>query len=388
MSDIKINESFSRIITKINEFDRVLGGGILTNSVILLSGNPGIGKSTLLLQIACSICDQIKILYISTEETEIQIKLRLMRLKNSKTNWSIVQETNFQIIINTIEAHKFEFVIIDSLQNMIIEEYDSFSGHLQKLKEMMHLLVNHAKEKEYTLIITGHVTKDGAIAGPKILEHLVDTVLYFQGEEDSSLRILRSTKNRFGSTEEVGFFTMTKHGIEECVNPQEFFLENSKPAVGSALTWINEGSRPFLIEIQTLINKTRNNNPQRIINGLDNKQFLLLCAVLEKYLKIPLYEYDIFSKVAQNYKIKSPHADLAILMSILSSYANHAYSKKTIYHGEVSLSGQITSKYNIPEKLPLEKYKIEEIITSKNSIESVTIDIKELDTIFQIPTLF
>jgi DNA repair protein RadA/Sms len=388
IENINISQHSIRITTGILEFDRVLGGGILENSVIFLSGHPGIGKSTFLLQLVCALSDKKKIIYISTEESEEQIKLRLLRIENKKTNWDIVQETHFEIIINTIEIHKPELVIIDSLQNMVVEDADGFSGHIQKLKEMMQILVDHAKKNRYIIIITGHVTKDGSIAGPKLLEHLVDTVLYFQAEEDSPLRILRSTKNRFGSIDEVGFFTMTKTGMQECQNPQEFFIENNKPAIGSALTWIEEGSRPFLIEIQTLLNKTRNNTPQRIIHGLDNKQFLLLCAVLEKYLKIPLYEYDIFSKVAGNYKIKSPHADLAIIMSILSSYANHHYIKKIVYHGEISLSGRITTKYSISDKLPLEKYGIEELITAKGYPKECIISKLELDTIFQIPALF
>lgn len=388
MDMINVTERGSRIVTGILEFDRVLGGGILQDSVILLSGNPGIGKSTFLLQLVCAISDKQKILYISTEESESQIKLRLLRLENQKTNWSIIQETNFEIIINTIESYQPGLVIIDSLQNMIIDQSEGFSGHIQKLKEMMQIIVDHAKKNHYIIIITGHVTKDGAIAGPKLLEHLVDTVLYFQAEEDSPLRILRSTKNRFGSIEEVGFFIMTKTGMQECQNPQEIFIENNKPAVGSALTWIEEGSRPFLIEIQTLLNKTRNNTPQRVIHGLDNKQFLLLCAVLEKYLKIPLYEYDIFSKVAGNYKIKSSHADLAIIMSILSSYANHHYVKKIVYHGEISLSGRISTKYGISDKLPLKKYGIEELITAKGYLKECAISKLELETIFEIPTLF
>jgi DNA repair protein RadA/Sms len=388
IDSINITQHAVRIATGISEFDRVAGGGILENSVILLSGNPGIGKSTFLLQLVCAISDKKKILYISTEESQEQIKLRLLRLENKTTNWHITQETNFEIIINTIAVYKPELVIIDSLQNMIIDETEGFSGHIQKLKEMMQILVDHAKKNRYIIIITGHVTKDGSIAGPKLLEHLVDTVLYFQAEEDSPLRILRSTKNRFGSIDEVGFFVMTKTGMQECKNPQEIFIENNKPAIGSALTWIEEGSRPFLIEIQTLLNKTRNNTPQRVIHGLDNKQFLLLCAVLEKYLKIPLYEYDIFSKVAGNYKIKSSHADLAIIMSILSSYANHHYIKKTVYHGEISLSGKITTKYSISDKLPLEKYGIEELITAKGYPKSCTICKLELDTIFEIPSLF
>jgi DNA repair protein RadA/Sms len=309
-------------------------------------------------------------------------------LEHQNTNWHILQEINFEVIINTIEAHTPDVVIIDSLQNMMLNDQEHFGGQIQRLKDIMHTLVEHAKKHLYVIIITGHVTKDGAIAGPKVLEHLVDTVLYFQAEEDSPLRMLRSTKNRFGSIEEVGFFTMSPSGMKECKDPQEFFLENSKPAIGSALTWITEGTRPFLIEIQTLLNKTRTNNPQRIIHGLDNKQFLLLCAVLEKYLKIPLYEYDIFSKVAGNYKIKSPHTDLAIAMSILSSYSNHPYHKKTIYHGEISLSGSITSKYTIPEKLPLEKYGIEELITAKGYQKEIKITKKELETIFDIPGLF
>ncbi len=388
MSEISVIESNSRFITGISEFDRVLGGGILQDSVILLSGNPGIGKSTFLLQLVCALSDKIKILYISTEESEQQIKLRLLRLENQKSNWAIVQETDFEVIINTIELYRPSLVVIDSLQNMIISQEGGFSGHIQKLKEMMQVLVDHAKKNHYIIIITGHVTKDGAIAGPKLLEHLVDTVLYFQAEEDSPLRILRSTKNRFGSIDEVGFFIMTKSGMQECQNPQEIFIENNKPAVGSSLTWIEEGSRPFLIEIQTLLNKTRSNTPQRVIHGLDNKQFLLLCAVLEKYLKIPLYEYDIFSKVAGNYKIKSPHADLAIVMSILSSYANHHYIKKIVYHGEISLSGRITAKYGISDKLPLEKYAIEELITAKGYLKNSVISKLELDSIFEIPSLF
>lgn len=385
---ITIEKKSKRIITQISEFDRVLGGGILPDSVILLSGNPGIGKSTFLLQVVCSLSDSYKILYVSTEESEEQIKLRLLRLTNQKLNWYILQETNFEVILQTIVEQKLDIVILDSLQNLTMHT-DSLLNHIQRIKEVTQKLVEHAKENKYVLLMTGHVTKDGEIAGPKALEHLVDTVLYFEADESSNLRILRSTKNRFGAIDEVGFFQMTENGMQECKNPQEIFIENNKPNIGSALTWTKEGSRSFLIEIQTLLISSRNHSPQRTIQGIEHKQFLLLCAVIEKYLKIPLFEFDIFSKVTGNFKFRDSHGDLAIIISILSSYLNKILKNKTVFHGEVNLSGNVLAKYTIPKKLPLEKYGINTVITGKTIEENdIHAEKKVIQSIYQIINLF
>jgi DNA repair protein RadA/Sms len=388
IKDVNVN-SYSRLVTGINELDTVLGGGLLKDSVIFLAGTPGVGKSTFLLEIMNKISVLIKALYITTEESMSQIKLRFNRLGNAAlSNWDLYQETKFESIIACIEMHRPELLVIDSLQNIILD--NQFTGcHIQQLKHILHTLVEHAKKNHYILIITGHVTKDGIIAGPKVLEHLVDVVLYLEVLEDSPLRILRSTKNRFGSINEVGFFQIAENGFLEFDNPQEMFIENMSPAIGSALTWIEEGSRPFLIEIQTLLNKTRSSNPCRITHGIDNKQYVLLCAVVEKYLKIPLYEYDIFTKITHNYSIKTAHADLAIIIALLSSYYNYKFEKKLLYHGEVCLSGKVNAKYGISKKLPLDRYGFNGIIQPScchNVCESIPV--YKLDSIYQVLNLF
>lgn len=389
IKDVNCNQNYFRILTGIGEFDTVMGGGILADSVILLSGSPGIGKSTLLLEIVCRVAKQKRVLYISTEESESQIKIRLDRLEYKNQNWYICQETLFEIILSTISSFDCDMVVIDSLGNIKFDK--EYSGcHIQQIKNILHTLVEHAKENHYILFITGHVTKDGEIAGPKVLEHLVDVVLYLEVLEESSVRILRTTKNRFGSTNEVGFLEMTEKGLLEYTNPQDIFIENNVPAIGSALTWMIEGSRSFLIEIQTLLNKTRNNTPIRVTYGIDNKQFILLCAVIEKYLKIPLYEFDIFSKIAHNYKMKLPHIDLAIVISILSSYYNQKINNRILYHGEVCLSGRINAKYNINEKLPILKYGINKIVSGvfSEGDKKNTVDIVIINSIYQIVALF
>lgn len=381
--------TYQRIKTNINELDTVLGGGLLQDSVIFLAGTPGVGKSTFLIEIANRLSKTINILYIATEESISQIKLRFDRLQSANAGiWNIVQETNFENILEIINQQNIDMVIIDSLQNIVLD--NQFTGcHIQQLKHILHTFVEQAKKNHFIMVITGHVTKDGIIAGPKVLEHLVDVVLYLEVLEDSPLRILRTTKNRFGSSNEVGFFQISDKGFLEFDNPQEMFIENITPAIGSALTWIEEGSRPFLIEIQTLLNKTKFGNPCRITHGIDNKQFILLCAVIEKYLKIPLYEYDIFTKITHNYCIKTAHADLAIIVSLLSSYYCYKFDKKLIYHGEVCLSGKINAKYGISKKLPLDKYGFNGIIQPsccQNNYE--TIPLYKIDSIYQTLTLF
>lgn len=388
ISSINTNSSMERIITNIHEFDRVVGGGLVLDSVTLLCGQPGVGKSTFLLELVIALSEFYLVLYISTEESEGQIKARFERLNKKKEQWFILQENDFYLIIKAIENVSPRVVILDSLQNVLVEEND-FGNSIQKLRFFMHSLVNHAKKNGYVLLVTGHITKEGFLAGPKVLEHLVDTVLYLESFEQSNLRILRSTKNRFGSIDESGFFIMQSDGLRSYENPQEIFLENSLPAIGSALTWISEGSRPFLVEVQTLLNFTKSNTPQRVMYGVDSKQFLLLCAVLEKYLKIPLYQFDIFCKVVSNYKIKDPHIDLAITSSIVSSYQKKAAKKKILFHGEVNLSGNIVSKYDIPVSLDWKKYGIENVY--KGQSNKIDYDKKNnaiLHSIYEILKIF
>lgn len=360
MEDVLIEKKHEPVRTCIGEFDRVLGGGLVPSSVILLVGNPGIGKSTFLLHIVSALSDSKKILYIATEEDEVQIKVRLLRLHNKKLNWFIVQQTDFDLILETILIEQPEIVIIDSLQNINFAS-DLLANQIQKIKTVTQKLVEDAKTKKYTLIFTGHVTKEGEIAGPKTVEHLVDTVLYFDAEHGSNLRILRSTKNRFGPIDEVGFFLMTEHGIVECQNPQEIFIEQSEPTIGAALTWIKEGSREFLVEIQTLLVPAKGHTPQRVVQGVEHKQFLLLCAIIEKYLHIPLYDFDIFFKIRGNIKSKETHIDMSIVASILSSYFHKTTKQKVVYSGEINLSGNVTTK-NLPKKIPFKKYGIDAMV--------------------------
>lgn len=393
LSEINANNENSKIITSYFEFNRVLGGGIVENSVILLSGTPGIGKSTFLLNISNNISNKKKVLYISTEESILQIKLRANRLNIEKKdtnyeNFLISQETSFEAICNLIENIKPDIVIIDSLQNIIFEEC-FLTNFIGKLKEVAHALVEHSRKYLYTLIITGHVTKDGTIAGPKALEHLVDVVLYFEGEENSDIRILQSSKNRFGSTDEIGFFIMTNEGIKEHPNPQNLLLENIKPTIGSALTWHSEGSRVFLIEIQSLLNKSKNPNVQRVINGIDHKQLILICAILEKYLKIPLYEFDIFCKIFGNIKVKNTNIDFALAYSLLSSYFNKITKDLSIFYGEISLSGNISSRKNIPKQLSLNAFGIKTIFSAEKK-DKIFEDINyiNIESIYSINKIF
>lgn len=377
ISSIKIENEKIRLKTNILEFDRVLGGGIVDNSVILISGMPGIGKSTLLMKVCEAISKKFTVLYITSEESISQIKLRANRLGiKDNENFYLVQETDFESICSCIEIIKPNLVILDSLQNMTFET-SFLTNHIGKIKEAMHGLINHSRNNGYSLITTGHVTKDGTIAGPKSLEHLVDVVLYFEGEENSNNRILQTTKNRFGATDEIGFFIMTDKGIEENTNPQKCLIEHSKPTIGASLTWFTEGTRPFIIEIQALLNQTKNTNPQRVINGIDHKQLILVCAVLEKYLRMPLYEFDIFCKVSGNLKVKNSNTDLALAAAIMSSYLNKPLKNMILFSGEIGLSGNINSKLSIPKNLSSEQYGIEIIVSAESNIENNKNNIKE-----------
>lgn len=340
ISEIKMEKTV-RITTGIGELDRVLGGGIVPGSVILLAGEPGVGKSTLLLTIAAKVGG----LYVSGEESAEQIKIRAERLRIANKELRIMTETDVDYINEIIKEEKPGVVIIDSIQTMETEEMTGASGSVGQVRECALRFQKTAKKLGSALFIIGHVTKDGAIAGPKVLEHLVDTVLYFEGERYQNLRILRATKNRYGATDEVGIFEMRDSGMEEVKNPSEIFLgESASPKqekIGSCIVCTLEGNRPLFVEIQALVVPTSIPVPRRIVSGVDYNRVQLICAIIQKYLRIPLYSSDVFVSTSGGIKITEPGADLGIVLAIASSYKNKVFSKKTCAIGELSLLGEI-----------------------------------------------
>uniref|UniRef100_A0A7V3N4H4 DNA repair protein RadA n=1 Tax=candidate division CPR3 bacterium TaxID=2268181 RepID=A0A7V3N4H4_UNCC3 len=346
LKDIKITKE-QRISTEISEFDRVLGGGIVLGALILLGGEPGIGKSTLLLQIAASIAKSKNnmVLYVSGEESAKQLKMRADRLNIDSDNIYLLPETNIDSIIQFTSSPLPSFtpslIIIDSIQTMYDENYPSTPGSLVQVRECAIKLKDLAKTSNIPIFIVGHVTKEGAVAGPKTLEHLVDVVLYLEGERFQDLRILHGVKNRFGAIEEVGVFQMQDRGLSEVKTPSRAFLEERMEMPGSAVTSILSGTRAFLVEIQTLISKTPYGYPKRIVSGFDFKRLDLLLAVLQKRIGLPLSMYDVYVNIVGGMKIEDRAADLALCASIFSIFNNKQIRPKTVLIGEVGLSGEL-----------------------------------------------
>ncbi|MBK7445023.1 MAG: DNA repair protein RadA [Ignavibacteria bacterium] len=334
-----VNES--RTQTHISELDRVLGGGIVGGSVILIGGDPGIGKSTLMLQLAEQIKDK-KILYVSGEESASQIKLRADRLNYHLGNFYILSETNMEIIEAVIEKESPDIVVVDSIQTVYRPEIESAPGTVSQLRESSALLMHIAKKNNVAVFIVGHITKDGMIAGPKVLEHMVDVVLQFEGERTHSYRILRGIKNRFGSTNEIGIFEMTDMGLKEVLNPSEVFLsQRNYGASGCVISASIEGTRPILIEVQALVTSSNFGIPQRTSMGFDYKKLSIIIAVIEKKLGVVLSKSDIFINIAGGIKIDEPAIDLAVAMSIYSSFRDIPVDSETVVLGEIGLSGEI-----------------------------------------------
>ena len=334
-----VNES--RTQTHISELDRVLGGGIVGGSVILIGGDPGIGKSTLMLQLAEQIKDK-KILYVSGEESASQIKLRADRLNYHLGNFYILSETNMEIIEAVIEKESPDIVVVDSIQTVYRPEIESAPGTVSQLRESSALLMHIAKKNNVAVFIVGHITKDGMIAGPKVLEHMVDVVLQFEGERTHSYRILRGIKNRFGSTNEIGIFEMTDMGLKEVLNPSEVFLsQRNYGASGCVISASIEGTRPILIEVQALVTSSNFGIPQRTSMGFDYKKLSIIIAVIEKKLGVILSKSDIFINIAGGIKIDEPAIDLAVAMSIYSSFRDIPVDSETVVLGEIGLSGEI-----------------------------------------------
>ena len=333
----------NRIKTEIEELDRVLGGGIVQGSMVLVGGDPGIGKSTLLLQVCRQLSNKDhKVLYISGEESLRQIKLRAERIGEFNDLLLLMCETNLEAIRSTIERVKPEAVVIDSIQTMYNEEISSAPGSVSQVRESTGILMQIAKGLGISVFIVGHVTKDGSVAGPRVLEHMVDTVLYFEGDRQVAYRILRSVKNRFGSTNEIGVFEMRDKGLDEVKNPSQAML-NGRPtdASGSVVVCSIEGTRPILIEIQALVTRTNFGLPRRTSVGIDYNRVNLLMAVLEKRAGLHLGDWDAYVNLAGGMKLGEPAIDLGIVMAIASSYKNKVVDPELLIFGEVGLSGEI-----------------------------------------------
>lgn len=332
-----------RFTTDIEEFDRVLGGGIVPGSLTLVGGDPGIGKSTLLLQVCKQLSDTGReVLYISGEESLSQIKMRADRIGTFQKQFRLLTEINLDIIAQTVKKEKPDVVVIDSIQTMFNEQVNAAPGSVSQVRESTAVLLQLAKGENIAILIVGHVTKEGTVAGPRVLEHMVDTVLYFEGDKQDIYRILRGVKNRFGSTNEIGVFEMEEGGLKEIKNPSEYMI-SGKPqgASGSVVTCCMEGTRPMLMEVQALVCDTNFQIPRRQATGCDFNRMNLLIAVIEKRIRIPLGHEDAYINFAGGMKITEPATDLAVVMALVSSYKNTPVDDKMIVFGEVGLSGEV-----------------------------------------------
>ncbi|UDM31877.1 DNA repair protein RadA [Lentilactobacillus laojiaonis] len=367
-------ESETRYKTELNELNRVLGGGVVPGSLVLIGGDPGIGKSTLLLQVSGQLSKKGKILYVSGEESASQIKMRAARLNVDGENLYIYPETNMDIIKNAINDIKPDAMIIDSVQTMQEPDIQSATGSVTQIREVTSDLMNIAKGQGITVFVVGHVTKGGAIAGPKVLEHMVDTVLYFEGDLHHSYRILRTVKNRFGSTNELGIFEMREDGLREVTNPSEIFLEERlKDATGSAIVVSMEGTRPILVEIQALITASVFGNAQRTATGLDRNRVSLIMAVLEKRAGLLLQNQDAYLKAAGGVKLNEPAIDLALAISIASSYKNIGTDPTECYIGELGLTGEVRRVTQIEQRVAeAQKLGFKRILVPANNLQGWT----------------
>lgn len=351
LMDVEITGE-ERFSTGIGELDRVLGGGVVRGSLVLVGGDPGIGKSTLLLQVCEKACPGAGILYISGEESVKQVKLRADRLNIKNPGLLMASETNFDLISNAIKDTSPTLVIIDSIQTMYREELASAPGSVSQVREVTAGLLRIAKGLNIAIIIVGHVTKEGSLAGPRVLEHMVDTVLYFEGERHLSYRVLRAVKNRFGSTNEIGIFEMRDTGLNEIENPSMVLLSGRPENVpGSVIVSGIEGTRPMLLEIQALVCVTSFGMPRRMATGLDYNRITLLMAVLEKRMGMQLHTYDAYVNVAGGIKIEEPAADLGIVVSIASSFRNVAVDPYSVFIGEVGLTGEVRAVNQVDKRV-------------------------------------
>ncbi|MDM8534073.1 DNA repair protein RadA [Clostridiaceae bacterium HSG29] len=376
LSEIQLcNEN--RFTTCISELDQVLGGGIVEGSLILVGGDPGIGKSTLLLQMANNVASKgKKILYISGEESLKQTKLRADRLKIMSDNLFFVSENDIDIIVSHVKNISPQLLIIDSIQTVHSSDLSSAPGTVSQVREATNTFMNVSKGMGIATFIVGHVTKNGAIAGPKILEHMVDTVLYFEGEKNNVYKILRAVKNRFGSTNELGIFEMTSGGLKEILNPSEIFIsKNVKESPGSVITAAMEGTRPILIEIQALVARTNFGMPRRMANGLDYNKVVMLMAVLEKIKGMMIQDQDGYINVVGGMTLNEPAADLAVISAIASSFLNVTIKKNVVLFGEVGLTGEIRAVSMADQRInEAKKMGFKKCIIPKENLKNLNAD--------------
>lgn len=373
-----------RMTTNIGELDRVLGSGIVKGSLVLVGGDPGIGKSTLLLQMCRELASiGKKVLYVSGEESTVQIKMRADRLGEFKGDMLLLSETNLDTVLDNIDEIKPEIVVIDSVQTMFKEDVNAAPGSISQVKETTNVLMHIAKEKGIATFIVGHVTKEGTVAGPRVLEHMVDTVLYFEGENQASYRMLRAVKNRFGSTNEIGVFEMQREGLVEIPNPSKYMLQGKpEDEPGSVVTTAIEGTRTILVEIQALVCRTSFNFPRRTSAGTDFNRVNLLLAILEKRLGMKLAECDAYVNIAGGMKVTEPAVDLALIMAVISSYRNVPISGRTIIFGEVGLTGEVRAVSQASQRVS-EAIKIgfNKIIMPKANLPIQDVDVSGINII-------
>ncbi|MDZ5604703.1 DNA repair protein RadA [Pseudomonas sp. RP23018S] len=341
LAEVSIEE-IPRFTTSSSELDRVLGGGLVDGSVVLIGGDPGIGKSTILLQTLCHMAVNLPALYVTGEESQQQVAMRSRRLGLPQDKLKIMTETCIETIIATARSEKPRVMVIDSIQTIFTEQLQSAPGGVSQVRESTALLVRYAKQSGTAIFLVGHVTKEGSLAGPRVLEHMVDTVLYFEGESDGRLRLLRAVKNRFGAINELGVFGMTDRGLKEVSNPSAIFLNRAQEAVpGSVVMATWEGTRPMLVEVQALVDDSHLSNPRRVTLGLDPNRLAMLLAVLHRHGGIPTHDQDVFLNVVGGVKVLETASDLALLAAVMSSLRNRPLAHGLLVFGEVGLSGEV-----------------------------------------------
>jgi len=374
IDSVALEEEY-RMLTGIQEFDRVLGGGIIDGSLVLIGGDPGIGKSTLMLQVLNGLAGKPhKVLYVSGEESVRQLKMRSQRLNMVCSNMLVISEINIESVLSTVDSIKPDVLVIDSIQTMFSPDVASAPGSVSQVREATMKLMTMAKQSGVPAFLIGHVTKEGAIAGPRLMEHMVDTVLYFEGDQNHVFRILRAVKNRFGSTNEIGVFEMKEAGLAEVPNPSAVFLaERAENAAGSVVTACMEGSRPILVELQALISSAGFGTPRRTILGLDHNRVSLLVAVMEKKLGLDMAGHDIFMNVAGGVKVSEPAVDLGIAAAVASSFLDRAIPEKMMLLGEVGLAGEVRGISQLESRISeVRKMGFTRCIVPKRSLKTVS----------------
>jgi DNA repair protein RadA/Sms len=368
------------------ELDLVLGGGIVPGSLTLIGGSPGVGKSTLLLKIGSNIAKLGKnTLYVTGEESEGQVKLRANRLDANAQNLYLLSEIRLEQVLLELEHRNYDFLIIDSIQTLYSEAVTSAPGSVTQVRQITFDLMRIAKERKIAIFIIGHITKEGSIAGPRVLEHMVDTVLYFEGDSSQELRILRGFKNRFGPTSEIGVFEMRGEGLVSAKDISSRFFNRNKAQPGSALTVVMEGSRPLILEVQALVSDAHAPNPKRQATGFDNNRLNMLLALLERKLEIPLNHYDVFINITGGIKINETSADLAILAAIISSFRDRTISKETVFIGEVSLVGDVREVFQIDTRLrELQMHNISKALIAKKPLDTHGVKCYEVDEVTKL----